>query len=396
MPASVGLSRDQMFRSQILLGIIKEFEAPGTDFQRFYGLGVGATPMKRVMGRTGTYDIVNPVRNMANPRSPSLPTPLQIQKRVIGSIPFTCMRFHEAVTLYDEDYMLLRAPGGQVGTIDASGQRHIALEVDQLTSRNRTAREFMATRMFMGGWGVQSAGDRDWLVEKGASNPTCEIDTRVPALHTGTGPIGSDGSTPIFTTKWDDPDCDIIGQFAELDLYSARVHGSKIRHIWQNSSMYSAMLNITQLREVRGTANIVFDRYANNTQIPEGNRLPDTGFDVTFAALPGRVFHFYNQGYVAEGTAGNQSEQISASNWTPFIANNRAIMTPNPGPWCGTIAGHERIYKRIHTRTAADVYGFDIWADETLNRPGKEVKALDNMMLALLEPYAVYYITTGT
>jgi hypothetical protein len=392
---TVGLTREQLFRSDVIVGTIQEFQAPLTEFQRFYGLGIGSTPHKIFSGRSGSYDITNPIRNLAQPRGPNLPHPLEVQPRVLASIPVATLRFYEKRTLRVEDFMDLRAPGGQNGVVEQWGRAHVIRESEQLVTRNRNAREFMAVRMMMGGFSVRSSGDVDYLGELGASN-SLDIASRMPAAHLhADGPIGSDGSTRIFATKWTDANCDIIGQFAELDMYSARVHGAQITEIWINGSVYSDLLNITQLKNVNGIANRVFDRYTGR-ELTGDMGMPDTGFDVTFQALPGRVFHVYNQGFVGADVLGTYDEQTSTSNFTRFIANGKAIMTPKPGPWCGVLHGTEPICKSKFNGNVELVSGFNMWADRITHPPGEEIITIDNVLPVLLQPSAVYYTTVGT
>src|SRR6056297_1852592 len=102
MTANVGYSREQLFSSQILLGLIEEYQGPISEFQRFYNLGIGSVG-RTILGRSGSYDISNPIRNLAQPRSPSVPEPLQVRQKVYGNVPYTTMRFYEEITLREED-----------------------------------------------------------------------------------------------------------------------------------------------------------------------------------------------------------------------------------------------------------------------------------------------------
>lgn len=396
MPAHVGYSREQLFRSQILLGLVQEYMGPAAEFQRFYNLGIGAVG-RRILGRTGAYDISNPPRNLAQPRTPSVPEPLQIRQKVYGHVPYSTVRFYEEVTLREEDFMVLRAPGANIGTIDPSGQQFIAQETAQLVNRNRQAREFMATRMMMGGFGIQRTGDVENMVEPTVTGDNVfTVDSRVPADHKGDGPVdGKDGSNGIFVDKWSNAATDIIDQFMRLDAWSTIVHGAEITEIWINSTAYNYLINNTGLREVRGTALRVFDRNTKREIDPESG-VPDTGFDVTFQALPRKVFHVYNAGYVAGDTTTDLASQTSSANFQRFIPDGKAIMTPKPGPWCGVISGSEPVCKRKDNLNSEMVYGFDIWSDRTYRPPGQTITTIDNVITALYQPSAVYYVDIFT
>jgi hypothetical protein len=62
-----------------------------------------------------------------------------------------------------------------------------------------------------------------------------------------------------------------------------------------------------------------------------------------FGAIPLYTFHVYNGGLVKAGTAEGFDAQISASNFEPFIPDNSALITPEPGDWLGMMEGSEYV-----------------------------------------------------
>lgn len=381
-----GYSLDQLTQVPHVMGVVAEYNSPGSTISRFYGLGLNSPPGQVIPHRTGVYDIFNPTRSMPLVRAP-MTGPSRVARKPVGQKVVTVSRFYESLEIEYERVFRNRPLGGRYGTVDAMGQSYIARQLKHELDKFSNAHEFMAIQMFRGGWSLLPVGEDLYPVPKGTANTAYDVDTLVPSEHKGQLPIGPSGAD-IITESWDDPDADLVQQFANLDKIHAARHGAPLVHIWGNGTTIYPLFNNVQIHRVGGTAVRVFDRITGREADP-GQRFPDTGVDIVFRALPGRVFHVYNQVYIPGPVSESQAAQTNTANIEYYIPDGEVIMTPNPGDWCEKVAGTEPVQFNI-LEPVRTVSGFAMGRDFAIDPPRVDLKFLTNVAPVLTQFNAVY------
>lgn len=374
------MSLDQMMRVPFIMGIINRIHPPGSALQRYYNLGPGAPASQTIKGRVGQYDIFDFSRSLA-PMSAPVSPPTRINRKQIGSVPITLPRTYTAVEILIEQVYNTRNLGQQFGPVNSNGDRYIALQTQYAKSRHTSNIEFMASRMFMGGWGVKDMGSHLVLCEANDPAAVAVNHSRVPTDHLGN--IGG-----IIDVSWDDPTANLVAQFQSLQVRAARVNGRRLTECWLNGNTAKHLFTNSTLQSVGGSVYRIFDMFNPTREIDPASKIPDTGVSVVWRGLPDITFHIYNQGYVLPGTSESFDAQIG-SNWRPFIPDGKAIITPPPGEWCGSIQGSEMVQWSL-TSPVEEVYGFGMGIERAIDPPRFDIKMLNNAAPVITEPYAVY------
>jgi len=378
------VSREKLFQTPVITGLVSQIDVPGSLFQRFYGLAGRGKP---VQGRHTGWDLFHATRSVAGVRAPRS-GPATRDRKPYGSKSAQLLRLHEKMVIFDEDLMRYRPAGAPIGSIDDGGKAYVRQQLGYFSQVFRNTREWVVSRMFRGGFGVKSVGDELRLCEFSDSDAIFKVDYELPAGHKDQ--LDVTGSGDIIDTSWDDASADIVSQITKLDVQAERVSGYPTRHIWLNGNTAYYLFENTQLASIRGTSVRIFDTLSRR-EIDPASKLPDTGYDIVFGAMPLHRFHVYNGGLVAPGTAENYASQIASANYQFFIPDNYAIITPEPSPdWCEMHSGSEYIRENV-TSQMREVYGMNAWSTPVIDPPGQEVKMVDNFLPVLYIPRALFY-----
>lgn len=379
---------DQLTRIPVVMGIISEYNAPGSTFSRFYKLGLTDRAGQTLNRRTGTYDVFAPTRSMPVGRAPQA-GPSRVARKPVGQKIITVARFYESLEITYENVFGRRPLGGQFGTVDAQGASYISHQIKHETAKFYNMHEFLAFQMMRGGWSyiAENGGEDLYPVIKGTPESVMDVDTLVPASHQGQLPVGEGGSD-IIDTSWDDPDCQIIDQMHELDKIHAVRNGNPLKHIWLNGTTIKHLYNNTQLRSVGGDAYTLFETLSNREKDP--NQIyPDTGYDVVFRALPQWRFHVYNQAYIPGLVSETEAAQTDMANIRYFIPDGEAIITPSPGDWCEKVVGSEPV-QFMPTEKPRIASGFVMGRTFDIEPPRVDLKFLENYAPVITQKNAVY------
>lgn len=377
------VSREKLFQTPVITKLVSEIDVPGSLFQRFYGM---SGPGRLVQGRHTGWDLFTSTRSIATVRAPRS-GPAMRDRKPYGSKSAQLLRTHEKMIIFDEDLMRFRPAGAPIGSIDPNGQAYIRQQLGYFAQVFRNTREWVVSRMFRGGFGVKVNGDEFQLVESGDADAMFTVDYDIPAGNKDQLDVLGDGD--IIDTSWDDASADIASQFFKLDVASEQISGYPVRHIWLNGNTARYLLENTQLSSVRGTAMRIFDSLTRR-EIDPASRLPDTGYEIVFGAMPLHRFHVYNGGLVASGTSESVSAQIG-SGFERFIPDDYAIITPDPSPdWLEMHTGSEYIRENV-TQEMREVYGMNSWSTPVIDPPGREVKIVDNFLPVMYIPRATFY-----
>lgn len=387
MPA--GLSYDQMMRVPFILGLIRRIHSPGNTLSQYYNLGITGRVAHQILGRSGQYDIFDGTRSLAPMSSPGAP-PTRLNRKQIGTQPITVPRQYLSIGIEDEKIFGTRGLGrNQSAPVNNGGKEYFANQVAYAKTRMNNSQEFMASRMFAGGFGMKAASTFSQILHLSEINDAANIvnnSTRVPAAHKTQ--IGT-----IIDSSWDNQGTDLVSQLMELQKRAARVNGRRLTEIWMNGSTAKYLFTNTILQGVGGSVYRIWDTLRPNTEIGPGQKFPDTGITIQFRALPDYKFHVYNQGYVIPGTSESFDDQIDPAKWAPFIPDNIAIMTPSPGDWCGMVQGSEPMQWNLREAGSTVIEGFGMGVERAIDPPRSDVKLLYNGAPVLTEPYCCYYAT---
>lgn len=387
------ISLHQFWQTPVITRVVSRVKTPLRLLSQFYKLRPGDPATQTSPSRHVGWDVFNAQRSPAKGRPPGS-GPATVNRKPVGHISAQTFRTFEKIPILDEEIYRLRPLGGQIGSIDTRGQGYVAKQAAWLKSRAEITREFMVSRMFRGGFGVNLDGE-DWiLVERDSADATFTVDYQLPNSHKDQLAVGgAAGNENIITDPWNDPSADLVTQFNNLDKASERESGYPARHVWINGTTAAYLINNTALQAVGGTAFRTFESLTAREMRSEEGR-PDTGYDVVFRGLPLHTFHVYN-GVLTVGFPGSLSESdtISASNNSLFIPDGKAIITPSPDPdWIGGIEAAEVVRENVLDQGKV-VTGFHSWTTPIIDPPGRELKMLDNFLPVMYVPRAVYYGT---
>lgn len=386
-----GLSYQQMMRVPFILRTIRRIHAPGNTMSLYYGLGMTPTVRTQIInGNTGQYDIFDGTRSLSPFTAPGSP-PVDINRKPVGSVPITVPRMYNKIGIEDAQIFGTRNLGQPYSQpVGSRGEQYFTSQIRYLKTRMTSSHEFMTSRMFSGGWRVRpaAAGSQLMVLDETTDSTAGGVtnDTKVPSSHRGN--LGG-----IIGTSWADPSANLIDQFFDIQMMAARENGRRITDIWLNGTTGKHLFTNSVIQAVGGSVYKIFDTLNPSTNIGPEQKFPDTGVTVIFRGLPDYKFHIYNQGYVLPGTSEAIDQQISASNWKPFIPDNVAIMTPPPGEWCEMVEGTEPIQWNLLQGNSQLITGFGMGTERSIDPPKTDVKMLYNGAPVITEPLAVYYAT---
>lgn len=378
---------EQFLSTPFILRLVNRIKTPISLLQNFYGMTVGGPNYEEFSGRNVSWDIMDMTRRLAKGRAP-LSGPATVAQQPSAVQTAQCYRLHEKIILLQDKIFRYRNLGAQIGTIDKGGQAYLMRQVKISTQRFRNAREFMVSRLFRGGFSVTLSGDEYLLGELNASGSMFNVETLIPASNKDQLEMGTGEN--IIDAPWDDPNADVIGQVMKINSAFERLHGFPARHFWISSVTCNDLLNNIGLQNVGGTAYRIFDSMTRR-QITSSEGIPDSGFDVVFRALPLWTFHVYD-GVLATDVDTPGYDETTAANVSKIIPDNNCIITPDPGDWCGWLAGSEMVAENLWD-SGTERFGFHNWTTRVIDPAGWELKFLDNGLPALFVPKAVAYPT---
>lgn len=363
---------EQLLNTTTIVRAISRIKTPMSRFQDFYGLGIGGPNTQQIGGKQFSWDIFDRTRSIAAGRAPGT-GPAVTSPQIVGNVTARAYRAHEKINLLHERIFRNRPVGGSLGTIDSRGVRYITSQQRYLAQRFKNNREFMVSRMFRGAFQVKIDGDSHTPVDSGGH---FNVNFRIPATNVGT-------VNGIFAGNWNVPGTAVPSdEILNLNAYSEELTGYPIAHAWINSTTFKQLLANDQLRELAGTANVVFSQY-ERTGMTNEDGIQDSGFTAVFRGIPWLTWHVYDGVLTVDGVS------------SKFIPDGRAIFTPEPdSAWVEMYEGSEMI-KRNVMDGGSEVYGFSAWTTDVIDPAAIELKALDVCLPALYLPSAVFYATVA-
>jgi hypothetical protein len=375
------ITLQQLFQTPTITRLVSRIKTPLSLFQSFYGMLPGAPATETVQGRYFGYDIFNTTRQIASVRAPGA-GPARAKHKPVGQVTGQVIRMHEVIHFQHEQLFRMRPMGASLGTVDLTGQNYVTRQVAIQTQKFRNTREFMVSRMFRGGFSVSVDGD-DWTLGE-LGDGMFDVDFQVPDSNLNFLALGSGGGD-ILTESWADPSAPVHQHLYALRQAFERLHGRPLVHIWMHPEDVAILMQNVNLQGIVGTSNKVFDSLTGRAMSSQEG-IPDTGYDISFGALPLFKFHAYGGGLNLDGT-----DSTAYSSFKTFIPRGYAIFTPEPSAdWLGWIAGSEFVRETVMDQGSVKS-GFATWHTNVIDPAGVDVKFLDNGIPALYNPSCVCY-----
>lgn len=380
-----GITLQQLTTVPQILRVYKKLYKPSNFFQRMFRIGP-TDPASMVSALpTAGYDTYAATRTQA-PVTARMAPPPRVGRKPIGTQVVTLARLHAAITIADEEVYRGRPLGGPIGSVDPMGQKYVKMQIDHLRTMFDNSIEFMIAKMFQGGWSLDTDGGDQYRLTDYDTNKIISNSYSIPSENTG-------NAGGIIDALWNITTTDILTQLNKLSAQSARTSGLLPKHVFLNGITAAPLFNNTKLNAVGGTAYRIFDSISNREV--SGDNAPTSGaYDVVFRALPQYVFHIYNEGYVANEVVPDFDSQTSLTNFVRYIPDGRAIVTPDPGDWIGSIVGQEPVAENVND-PGRIVTGFHLWKTREIDPPRYDIKAVHNFAPILPIPSAIYYLTVG-
>ena len=362
----------EMLHPHVVIGQFRRYGGVTNLFQRIFRMRVGDPPTATVLGKVGQAHLTDPVRRIGSIRMNTV-GPRRIDEQEVGGSTVTCYRSYESVRLLDERLYPLAALGGPPNVLEEGGVSYVNEQLSKLAQSNSNLREFVISRLLMGGFGLKLAGGNMQNiipVEKG--NGTYDFDSGIPAANTGAVPLSPTGSN-IIDTGWQNAGASIVQQMNNLNEASLFVSGKPLRHNFITTSTYNLMLGNTELRSVGGDAFTIWRDFTMREVLNDMGD-PNAGFTVQFRAMPNFLFHVYDGFLMLDEVSGTATTQRDQRTWQ---------------------AGTEPI-RRNQLAASEIVRGFQTWSTPMDEPPGEEFKLLDIGIPFLKMQQAVFHPTVDT
>lgn len=366
------VSFEQLTQSEHITRVISQIRTPRSKFSNFYGLGIGGPNVQSPGGPEIGWDTFNESRQMARGRPVGM-GPGTARLNPTGHVSATVYRSHEKSKILQSRLFRTRqlgTSGFQGATLDSRGQSHLTQQEKALGQRFKNSREFMAAKMFQGGFDIKSQGE-DWLPVSSGSGDI-PIDFQIPAGNKTQ--LDMLGAGDIISLTWANAAALVMDDLIDINAAFENLHGWPLQHVWLNSVTFKPLTSNTQLTTAAGTANVFFDRFIN-----EEAGFPD--LQVVFKAIPWVVFHIYDA----------VLEEVDTK--TKIIPDNTAIFTPSPdAEWLEWQEGSE-IVAENRQDMGTERFGFWSWMERITQPAAWELIGVDNGLPALYVPTAVAFGT---
>lgn len=385
--ATTGISLFQLLSAPQITRVISQIKTPQSRLQFALGMQLGGPNIEQIGGHFSGYDIFNKTRLMAKGRPPGT-GPATTQPQAIGHVPVTLARFHEKIPLLEERIFRTRPLGSNFGMVDIRGQQYVTRQEKHLAQLYANAREFMCSRMLMGGFDLIAQGDDWYPVDSVGTTPTSTggtftINYQIPAGNTGTLDPLNTGTPIIGANLWSNSATDVIGQYMQMNAAQEQLTGRPITDTWVNSGTLQYLFKNAGLINAAGTANTVWLSYERTQYVgPDG--VQDTGLEVVFKGIPWMKFHSYDAVL-----------QLYNGQTTKVIPDNRAIIIPAVDfDWCAYQAGSEIVAENVMDQ-GSEHFDFHAWTTRVIDPAGWELKGVMNGLPCLYVPGAVFFPTVG-
>lgn len=359
--------------------VISRIKVPQSRLQHFFGMQLGGPNNHPIGRRIFSWDIMDKVRTIAQMVAPGA-GPARLAPQTVGRVAGTFPRIHEEVPLDLEKLNNIRALGRPAGEIDQMGLNYITRQEERLAQRFANFREFMVSRMLKGSFDVLQVGESYNPVDSGG---TFSVDYRVPAGNKSQ--LNMLGSGNIIDGRWDNSGTSILTHLLKVNQAMEQLTGRPLRHIWTDSTVWQYVLSNTQIHDIGGTANTVFQLWDSvEERGPDG--LPTNEFVAVLKACPWVKWHIYDAGLDVMGSSGSTTFKRFFDS-----TNGEVSFLPDPGSdWVEMCIGSEPVIDSYGS-PAVERFGFYAWTFTNIKPACIELLAVDNAIPALYIPSAIAF-----
>lgn len=279
---------------------------------------------------------------------------------------FMLHAFNE-VPLSMDAVQMIRRPSDQ--TLQEKGREEITRQMEDFGARHHIFRAVCLAKTLTDG--VIHFGPNGEVLES-ATGSAYSVDFGVPDSHKDQL---DNGSGDLIDTPWDDPAALILDQIDALRIRAEEENAEEIKHIWLHHSTKRWLRDNEQLASYFSGSPEAVDRVLRGTVVEE---------------LNGLTWHFYSGTYrSADGTV------------APYLPRDRAVLTPDVGPWLRAAHGSELLtgFEGIRSsltgalQEVTEVFG-DFAYVKLLDNPTKLVLRMGtNFVYAFSNPGAVWMPT---
>lgn len=360
----------------VINAAVAELEVDNESLQGMFDGKIGGGNVRKISGRNFGWDVFNPTREIAPARAPGTP-PSTTSEQPVDTVTGRFPRVHEKMPMLYEEVHNQRRIGGPPSDLDLFGLDYITEQEKIIKQRTVNHREFQFAAMLRGSYTYTLTG-LDLL--PGFTGGSITIDYQIPSGNKG-GTIGSgfganlnpNGTGNIVTAAWSNTATDIPSQLYAIDRAMKILTGKRLRHIVCNSTVWTNVQQNTAVRNLSGTANIVFE------ELTKKEGVDSEDFEAVLKGIPWVRWHINNEVLNLQGTA------------TSLIPDNTCFFLPKiDNSWVQYWEGSEIVVEWVG-RPGTEQFGAYFYAVPTANPAGYELVSLMNGIPALKNPKAVMY-----
>lgn len=331
----LGTPQIEALRSEIAEG--------NTPLANFYGLSRGNSPTVRSQSAANTiqWDLLDNIRTLPYSfvgNDGPAPAQQQTVKTAVATLP----HFGEQHAFLYDDFQQFRPLGGAFGTIDKDGARYIMAQLNLVQQKMDNLREFMASRLFQGGFGLKrdATNSRYYWPCDISDTPDITIDFALPAAHKTTCDIFGDGG--IVSANWSTTSTDIAAQVRNMYAAGAKRFGTPWNHAWINTNTLNYLFKNTSMQYSQPAGFTVYKAFSKTQENLQGQK---GMYDVVFNACPFTTFHVCDFTHTVLQTSNGFT---TAAGMRMVIPDDRVIFTPDPSTsWVGLGVGGRTIQPTV-------------------------------------------------
>lgn len=361
--------------------LVSEIRKPMHKLCNTYGLMPGDRNVNQVGGRDTAWDVFDSTREVAGISAPESPAQARAPHPV-GHRQARLIRTYDRYPVSMGRLHRNRGLGQPLGTVDVMGERWVEKQIENQVEKCGNLRELMTALMLRdGAFDILMDGMEMHIAPTGSGSLT--VDFQHPASHEGNVPKIIGGGN-VFSGAWQTVTTNIHQELLDLVAHAEQSSRLPITQAWIDSECAGYLLQNESLRNVAGTANIVF---------ADGNTLNYTGDQNLDGKMVGHM-HFTLRAFPQiKWNVYNSHVILSDGTLTKFVGGGKAIFTPDPTDhWIEMHEGSEPV-KRDYRTDMTEEYGMTMWIRENLDPAGFNMYVLDNVLPVGIVPTAWYSAT---
>lgn len=359
----------------LVTGIVSRIHTPANPISKFFGGQIGGPRVKKVPGRTYSYDIMDNVRTIAKGRQPAV-GPATHAPAAIGRQTQTFLRSYEKTALDYEMLHNIRTLGKNAGERDRMGGEYLERQAYQQKLRQDHFREYLFGMLVTAGAAYFKFDGEDMIPVTTLSGVTGETyDWLVPAANKTK--LNMLGAGDILAATWATAGTDIPSHLDNVSMAFQQLVGLPLAYIMTDSTVWNAVLNNTKLQAQGGSVNAVFAEYTVMEEFKDKEGQVINVFKARLKARPWITWIIVDTGLEINGTYTKWFDGTKAT----FMVDPTALMLQ-------TVEGSELV-KDSPSSPAVERFGFHAWLREWDEAARVELHSLQNLLIELPIPKGI-------